>query len=133
MALTQPLLAARTCGECAKWMYDRDGRRRLRRDGKPDPRPPGVPTPCGTCPKRSPREAHRYELSEKNLRAVECYFETRATQGRSVPDWLAADPLFAEVMARIDGVVSALEKQQASTATAATLARVLAKGKPDGR
>lgn len=76
---------ARSCDNCAKWLYDEDGRiaRRPARVGEPVRRLPGQPTPCHKCPKipdDAPAKARQYavELTEQNLEAYEHYTECRA-------------------------------------------------------
>ena len=51
------------------------------RHGQPVERPAGTSPPCHQCPKQSPQEAHKYELSLKNIRTLAMYFQQRATSG----------------------------------------------------
>jgi hypothetical protein len=76
-----------------------------RGSGADQPRPAGSRPPCHACPKKSPREAHRYELNMKNIRAVQLYYRTRAMCGRNLSDREAGDPVLARNMAIIDQIV----------------------------
>lgn len=89
LLLAHPHLAARSCGDCRRWLYaDRPGRfadRPAERGGSPLPRPPAAGTPCSYCPKqpadvpeaaRGPDTA--VELSARNLRAFRHHAECDA-------------------------------------------------------
>lgn len=54
-------------------MYGDDGRREKDALGRDRPRPPGLPTPCSTCPKvdASPGERRTLPVVELRARAVE--------------------------------------------------------------
>lgn len=79
-------IAARSCGDCQKYLYyDRgsdDFGARVERGGLPVLRPKGVKTPCSWCPKIPPGEqpipANAVELSDKNVLALIHYRECRA-------------------------------------------------------
>ena len=80
MQLTNPKLAARSCHDCKKWLYIEDGPRMgeiAKRLGKKIPRGE-VPTPCKRCPKKSPEEAHEYELNERSCELIDLYWQTKA-------------------------------------------------------
>jgi hypothetical protein len=122
MALTSPGIAALPCSECAKFLYDiKTGKPVTRGDGEKQPRPQGAPLPCRLCPKKSPQEAHKYELSRKNVKALRLYLEMRATQGRCIPKRLARDGMFRRVMATIDQVMRSVEREQNAEAILAPL------------
>lgn len=82
LLLAHPLVAARSCEDCARWVYLDDGRQQLRL-GLPVLRPKGTPTPCWKCPK-VPEDApakvreHAEELSDQNWLAYRHYLECRA-------------------------------------------------------
>lgn len=101
LTLRHPEVANRDCGECQKWMYEDDGKVKLRR-GKPMPR--RGPTPCRTkqgCPKGTPE--NQKSLTRKNQIAWEHYQRCKAT-GR-FPD----DP----IVARNAAIISAVERAAA--------------------
>jgi hypothetical protein len=76
---------ARTCDDCARWLFDSDGEivRRPARIGLPVLRPPISRTPCERCPKipdDAPAKMRRYaiELSDQNYAAYNFYRECLA-------------------------------------------------------
>ncbi len=78
-----PKVAARSCEDCRRFMYDDKGDV-LTRGGEPVKRPRGGRTPCATCPKvpagtPSPSPAAAVELSEEHRQALRFYRECRAT------------------------------------------------------
>ena len=83
--------------------------------GHKQSRPAGLSPPCYECPKKSPQEAHKFELKERDLRAVKLYFRARAVGWRGVPESLASEPLFGRVMSIIDRTVRAHEQERASS------------------
>lgn len=111
--MEHPEVAGRPCEECKRWMYDRDGKKTLRR-GLPVLRPANVPTPCSSCPKKSPAEAPQYELSFKNSQAVNLYYQTRAMSAGNLTSRQRFDPLLAKNMALIDRIIRPIEAQQAA-------------------
>lgn len=117
--LFHPGPAAVPCGDCQKYVHQVDaaGRvtpRRLSHAGEDWLRPEGVPPPCGRCPKRSPQEAHLFELSRKNRHTVELYFRVRATCGACLTERMRGDALLASNLALVDGVVRRWERSQGS-------------------
>lgn len=82
LLLYHPEYAARPCEDCAKWMYQEDGSRKMFR-GLPMLRPQGVPTPCWKCPKipaDAPVKARSeaVEMSEQSRAVWLHYSECRA-------------------------------------------------------
>lgn len=81
LILHHPNLASLTCDDCKKWVYDFKERRFHLSGGKPVPRPAGSALPCWQCPKcdgvdrKSPDEGRKAELSPKNQRALQAYYE----------------------------------------------------------
>jgi hypothetical protein len=91
MLLHHPEVATRKCSACALFMFctktgegkNAEGKpavvgEMLFNRGQPWKRPKTVPTPCSTCPKGSPEEAWKVELSERNQKAVELYLMMRS-------------------------------------------------------
>lgn len=85
-----PEVADRPCDVCRQWLFNENGTF-VERGGKRIRRPPNTRLPCGTCPKKSPAEAHRYELTAKNRRAFQWCLEQLAVGG--VPAELQTDPI----------------------------------------
>jgi hypothetical protein len=85
-------------------MYDEDGKVSTRL-GKPVERPPGSKTPCLKCPKKSPDQAHEYELSQRNIEALIAYRRIRALHGRCLSDEEAQDGMLGKNMAIIDTII----------------------------
>lgn len=57
--------------------------------GNRDPRPPGFPTPCGSCPRESPARETETTISEKNVRAFLFWQEVRESKGAALTIWSA--------------------------------------------
>lgn len=66
-------------------MYDRNWRQvtSQRLGGKPQPRPPGTPTPCSLCPKGP--EPFKRELSPANKQAHWYYLQCKVDDGLLLP------------------------------------------------
>lgn len=120
MLLFHPVIAARSCEECAKWWFDDDpanGKwttKIINRGGRDferpkDPKTKQPMTPCGQCPKRSPEEAERFELSEKNQQAYQCFRRFRALKGANITPAMKRDEVFGQNMELIDTIVRAHE------------------------
>jgi hypothetical protein len=120
LLLFHPVIAARSCEECAKWWFDDDpanGKwttKIINRGGRDferpkDPKTKQPMTPCGQCPKRSPEEAGRLELSEKNQQAYQCYRRFRALKGANITPAMKRDEVFGQNMELIDTIVRAHE------------------------
>ena len=112
LLLYHPEVAYRPCEDCKAWVYDSKTGERMKRGGKDVPRPKGIPTPCSTCPKKSPQEARHYELSAKNWQALEMYLQTQATFGLSLPKRVAQDPIVRKNMGIIGWVFSQHQRNQ---------------------
>lgn len=63
---------------CKQFVFDERGHV-VKRGGKPIKRN-GNP-PCRLCPKKSPEEAHQYELSPRNLRLLDYFLKHQAAGG----------------------------------------------------
>lgn len=109
--LHHPEVALRPCSECAKWIYDKQGRIEVRR-GRQVPNTTGR-TPCSTCPKENPDKAPEYELSPRNIQALHFYYTTRAMHGANLSDEMKADGTVQRNMAIIDQIVRPFEAESA--------------------
>ena len=117
--LRHPEVATRSCTDCQTWQYDKNGEIEKARDGGRMKRI-GI-TPCVTCPKKSPAEAKDYELSQRNHKAVEFYYATRAMRGMNLSEAQKQDALLSRNMARIERIVTDFEAEQATLRMAGTI------------
>lgn len=122
MIFEHPEVATRPCDECRLFVFDERGEKATR-GGQPIRRPPGASPPCKACPKKSPREAHRYELSPRNLRLVSCFMRRRATGD------IPMDEATRERFSVIDAIVRRNERTSLARSIAAELLPLLVKGK----
>lgn len=76
----------------------------------PEPRPPKVPTPCESCPRKSPEREAETTLTEQNWKAYEWYLQVRATNGACLVGRQKTDPLALRILAIIDGIVRGYEQ-----------------------
>ena len=87
--LEHPEVATRSCGDCKKWLYDLQTGKKVLRGGKEVKRPKGTLPPCHSCPKKSPEEAHEYELSDRNVLAYRLWLYSKALNFRNIKGrWL---------------------------------------------
>lgn len=109
------------CDDCQRWLFDPADGWRLSRNlatDEPVPRPAGSPPPCDVCPKcfgseeRSPVAGRRCDLSAKNERTIELYYEVQATHGRSLSGRAACDPLLAQNLGAIASVLAEFRRQE---------------------
>lgn len=117
-------MALRPCSECKKWVYNKDGSIQKYADGRRVPRG-NVKPPCWDCPKQSPEEAHKYELSDKNAQAVHFYYVTRAMAGANLTDDMRYDAILQKNMGIIDRIIRGAEGEQSAMATIAPLMQAL--------
>jgi len=103
LQLFHPEVAAVSCEECKAWIYTSDWKR-AKRGGKDVPRAPGLPTPCGSCPKKSPENAKRIELTTRNLALVRRWKQVRATGGACLSEVERADGWLMKMLSVIDEV-----------------------------
>ena len=90
--------------DCQAWLHDKDWRV-TKRAGQPVPRAPGLPLPCGTCPKSTDGKPNPgAELTGRNARAYEYYLSVRAGCGA------ADDPIVRANCALIQSVVERVER-----------------------
>lgn len=117
LMLQHPEAAHRPCEECQRWMYhegkDKLGTQRvIGRDGQPLTRAKNVPTPCWLCPKKSPTEAKRIELSDKNWRTWQVYQEVQATGGACLSERERADGMLAANLGIVYEAVQSVARAQ---------------------
>lgn len=67
-----------------EWEFEKN-----RATGDRDPRPPGFPTPCGSCPRESPAREVETTISRKNIRAYLFWQEVRESNGAALSIWAA--------------------------------------------
>lgn len=113
---------SRSCEDCRRFMYDTNGKQH-EKFGKPVRRPPGMPLPCGECPKTEGAEVRDWlhaedGLSDRSAAAVAHYQRCRAV-GR-----FPEDDLVEEHAAVIRAVEDAAETR-AVTDRLDSLAQVL--------
>lgn len=83
------------------------------------------PPPCWKCPKKSPEEAHRYELSKGNLELYNLYCKVKATSGACLTEEQKSSEWLSSRLAIIDTIVEQdkderLAKQMSQIVKAAT-------------
>lgn len=117
--LRHPEVATRSCSDCKTWIYDDKGEIQTTRGKQKMRRPANSKTPCRTCPKKSPEQAHEYELSDKNRKAVDLYFAVRG--GAELRDDLKHDAILARNMGIIDRIMRQYEQEQAATSVVSPL------------
>lgn len=101
-------------------MYDDKGDRITTRAGAFIPRPPGTPLPCNTCPKKSPEEAHEYELNDRNQTLAEYYLTARGCGWNS-----PMDDLTRERFGVVDVIIRECEQKATAENLAASLAPIM--------
>lgn len=114
--LLHPGAASIDCEDCKQWIYDLEtGKRELVRMGSdrrevPQPRPPGVSTPCSSCPKKNPENAEELKLSEKNRKTYQLWKMAKTSNFRCIPDELAQDPILLRNFAELDEIIRQVEQ-----------------------
>ena len=109
--LRHPEVATRSCGDCKTWQYNAQGQieihrgKKLRRIGK---------TPCHRCPKKSPDQAHEYELSPANQKAVDFYYTTRGMNWTNLTESMRSDPIVQRNMHIIDRLIRPMESESSA-------------------
>lgn len=84
------------------------------RAGIHQPRPPGVRTPCHSCPKKSPENAAHLELTGPSLATLRLYLRSRATAGACLNDAEREDALLLRNLAICDVVFRQYDREQTS-------------------
>jgi hypothetical protein len=135
--LFHPGVARIDCRDCQRRLYDLEtGEPKTYRAGPqreikyfdgPTHKPPcAVPKEVGGgCPKQSPDEAHRYELTEASWATWRLYRQARATGGASLTEAERTDELLAENFATLDRLMGMQEKRQAAREMASALMPLL--------
>lgn len=59
---------------------------------------------CSQCPKKSPENAKRLELSGKNWKTFRLWREVKATHGRCLTDAMARDPIIRRNLSILDAL-----------------------------
>lgn len=79
LRMTNPKLAARSCQSCEKWIYIENGERagEIATRGNKKVLRGDSPTPCRTCPKKSPEESWQFELNDRSHEIIEIYWQTK--------------------------------------------------------
>lgn len=104
--LAHPLVAGRSCVDCATYLYNEDGTPTTRA-GAHLRRPPGMPTPCQTCPKipvgEPPVRENARELTPRLLRAFRHFQGCQAVGRFPVQEWGEDELLFqnARILAEV--------------------------------
>lgn len=119
--LEHPGLAAISCEDCKRWIVDLRDERFAGRGGNRQARKPNQPTPCRVCPKESPEQAAKIELTPAHWRTLRMYLRCRATCGRSLSEAEAADPIVAHHFAIIDVVFRSFDRAEAARTIAESL------------
>lgn len=82
------------------WACHEQGGKKMRRRG---------PAPCRICPKESPEDAHRFELSPRNMAAVRHYLAHRAMNFNALSDIEKQDAIVQRNFEIIDHVYRELD------------------------
>lgn len=120
LLLLHPDVAARSCGDCVRWLHNDSGTKFGKvttRGGKPVERPRGTKPPCRICPKipegADPTPENAVELKGADRQAYIHYRECRAVN--AFPD----DPLVrrdAAVFRAVEDAAERLASQRLSLA-----------------
>ncbi len=74
-------------------------------------RPPGSPMQCKDCPKGSPAEAKKNELTFRNLKAFRFSKRMRASRGAGLSSTMKTDAIILRNLAIIDEIMTQAEQQ----------------------
>jgi len=103
-----------SCDDCQKWMIDPE-KMVFDEDpitGERQPRPKGCDSPCHSCPKcegqreKTPDVGRRCELSDRNWRVLDLYFQVQACGGGGAA-MLEMDGLTRRLLGLIHGRLQA--------------------------
>lgn len=136
LLLFHPGAARVSCEDCRTYLYDLEqGERKTYRAGptreeRPYIRPAGVPSPCESCPKKSPEEARQLNLSPKNRKTLWLYLEVRATFAACLTPIMRRDRLLRRNLAIVDSVYRDFERHEAGRASAHQAALLMLGAKP---
>jgi hypothetical protein len=109
----EALLSDQTIGDAKAelWLWDFETGKIRQRLGVDQKRPAGTPTPCGTCPKKSPAEARHYELSRRNIKTFRIWEQVQATRGACLTPAMRRDTVLLRNLVIVDNVVRAAENE----------------------
>ena len=111
LLLAHPQILKRSCADCQSWLYDNNHRRVLRL-GEPVARPRGAPTPCWSCPKKSPEHARPIERAfPKIIRTINLYFQVRGTGGQCLSTEERSDRIIRRNLGIVDALVTRAERE----------------------
>lgn len=114
LILAHPEAAAVSCSTCKAWVHGPDWKV-VKRGGVPQARPPGMPTPCHSCPKESPAKAAQLELTAANRQTLRLFLRSRATAGACLNEEERNDELLLRNFALIDVIFRRWEREQQTT------------------
>jgi hypothetical protein len=109
--LYHPQVANVPCEDCQKWVYDKNWRR-AQRGGQDVPRPPGTPTPCQSCPKKSPEHAKTLILTRRNSATLRRFYEQQATCGACLTEEEKGDAWLIYLFGLIGKELRQFERQE---------------------
>lgn len=115
-------MALRPCSECKQWVYGDNGEGPVYRLGKKVARV--GPPPCWSCPKKSPEQAHEFELSKQGFELYNLYRKVKATSGACLTDEQRSSSILAGRLALIDTIVEADKAANLAKQVAAGSARI---------
>ncbi|TWT30719.1 hypothetical protein [Blastopirellula retiformator] len=116
------------CDDCQQFVYDLEKGERATvamgpdRVQTPQRRLPGMKLQCGQCPKKSPQNAKRLELSVKNWKTYQLWREVKATHGRCLTDEMARDSIIRRNLAILDALHEVHERNTQQNQSLQTLA-----------
>lgn len=80
-------------------------------DGERVERMPGIPTPCGSCPKKSPENAERLKLTTRSRATIERYHQVMASGGQCLSKQEKQDPWLMAMLAIVGRELKEFERQ----------------------
>ena len=110
--MLHPRIVNRSCAQCEKWLFD-DEHRLVTRLGAPVPRPAGAPTPCWSCPKKSPEQGGAFERELGRIsRAISLYHQVRGSAGRCLSPAERRDAIVRRNLGILDSLLGAAEQDR---------------------
>ena len=112
--LVHPGAASIDCGECAKYVYNLKTGERETYDAGDEILPMlrgDNPTPCDSCPKKSPENEDRLKLHWRNRRFVDFYQRMKATPKAIMPKHLRGCHVTQRNFYLIDQVIKAARSE----------------------
>jgi hypothetical protein len=112
LLVLHPQILAQPCSECRQWVYD-DRHRKLLRGGQPVARPPGVPTPCSSCPKQNAIAGAYFDRHVHDFAwLLRRRHEISGTAGACLTAAERADPLLHRNLGVVDALLRQIEREQ---------------------